>query len=50
MALVSGLKVCLGDASVYRLRGVKWLCSQAFKCNCVQSFFSHFTAYSCVVC
>ncbi len=50
MALVSGLKVSLVDVSVYRLSGEKWLCSVAFKRNCAQSFFWHFSAYSCVIC
>jgi hypothetical protein len=50
MALVSGSKVCFGDASVCRLRGVKRLCSETFKRNCLQGCFSHFTAYLCVVC
>ncbi len=49
MALVSGLKVCLGDASVYRSNGAKWVCCQAFKCNCVQNCFLHFNAYLHVV-
>ena len=44
------IKVCFGDVSVYRLGKVKKLGSKAFKSNCVKSCFSHFTAYSCVVC